>query len=125
MVSRLAHPKKYQDAKVILFTRDPRDSIYSSYRRLSGNKSYPSFLESLDSRTLLSRVHSWRFYHLLWLAFPGIQVYRFEDYKADATALLTQILNQMGLEYSAADIASAVENSTQENLNLLKDIVIT
>ncbi|MBT6490704.1 MAG: hypothetical protein HOK97_13125, partial [Deltaproteobacteria bacterium] len=106
--------QKFKDANVILFTRDPRDSMYSQYRRLGERDSFEEYLSSIESRTLLPRIDYWRLFHLLWMSFPGVRVYRCEDYRADAQQLLGRILEQMGLHYSAEDIARAVASSTQE-----------
>lgn len=106
--------QKFQGANVILFTRDPRDSIFSQYKRLGKHCSFEDYLSTIDTRTLLPRIDSWRLFHLLWLSLPGVRVYRCEDYRAGAHQLLARILEQMGLKYSEEDIARAVGSSTQE-----------
>ena len=97
----------HRDVEVILFARDPRDALYSRYRRESPEVGYREFASFLAPWTLLDKVDTWCLYHRAWLAHPRVTVVRFEDYKKDAATTLRQALDVLGL--SAKVDAAAFE----------------
>ncbi|TGD72530.1 hypothetical protein E4634_13455 [Mangrovimicrobium sediminis] len=105
---------RHRGQRAIYFVRDPRDAIYSMYRRISPDLSFTDFLNFPNPDSLLNRVDHWRLNMLCWLAHEDIAVFRFEDYKQDAKALLERILGHLELEYSDADIQRAIDNSSIE-----------
>lgn len=101
-------------SRVIFFTRDPRDSIFSYYRRIKPQQSFEEFVDFLNPRTLLNRLEDWRLYHLCWYLRGGFRSFRFEDYKKNDKALLSEILVYAGLHFDPMKIAKAAEASTFE-----------
>ncbi len=106
--------EKYTDSQIIYFVRDPRDSLFSRYKREAPQLSFAEFAAFPDVRTLLDKVVNWKLFNEGWLSHPRLTVVRFEDYKADAGRTLRKVLNTMGLEYAPADIDRAVRNSTYD-----------
>ena len=100
--------------EVLLFVRDPRDALYSRYRREAGPISYRDYASTIDPWTLLDRVDTWCLFERVWLAHPRVHVLRFEDYKADARALLTRALTLLRVEVSDADLDRALTGSSFE-----------
>jgi len=105
---------KYADSQIIYFVRDPRDAIYSRYKREGSQLSFAEFAAFPDVSTLLDKVVNWKLFNEGWLSHPRLTVVRFEDYKADAERTLLQVLHALGLEYGPADIDRAVRNSTYD-----------
>ncbi len=104
----------HQGQRAIYFVRDPRDAMYSMYRRISPDLSFTDFLNFPNPDSLLNRVDHWRLNMLCWLAHDDVAVFRFEDYKQDAKKLLERILDHLELDYSDEDIQRAVDNSSIE-----------
>lgn len=100
--------------EVLYFVRDPRDALYSRYRREAPRLSYREFIEFPDVFTLLDKVTNWWLYNATWLMHPRLSVIRFEDYKADAGATLTRVLDALRLGCDSTSIESAVRSSTFE-----------
>lgn len=105
---------KYADSQIIYFVRDPRDALYSRYKREGSQLSFAEFAAFPDVNTLLDKVANWKLFNEGWLSHPQLTVVRFEDYKADAGRTLRRVLNAMGLEHGSADIDRAVRNSTYD-----------
>ncbi len=101
--------------KVIYFVRDPRDSLYSRYKRESPDQSFEEFIDFPDVNTLLNKIDNWRLFNLSWLEHPDQKVCRFEDYKQDAGKVLMEVLDYIGLKFASADIERAVKASTYES----------
>ena len=97
-----------------LFIRDPRDAIHSYYRRIQPDMPLDEFVRFPHPETLLDVIDHWRLFAESWMAYEGIHVYRFEDYKADAIGLLSRILQDFGIEPSPEDIARAAAASSYE-----------
>ena len=106
--------EKYVDSQIIYFVRDPRDALYSRYRREAPQLSFAEFAAFPDARTLLDKIVNWKLFNEGWLSHPRLTVVRFEDYKADAARTLRLVLDAMGLQYGPADIVRAVRNSTYD-----------
>lgn len=98
--------------QVIYFVRDPRDSLYSRYRRESPDQSFEDFIKFPDVQTLLNKTDNWRLFNLAWLEHPDYKVFRFEDYKQDAEKVLLEVLNFIGFVCSSTEIDRVVNLST-------------
>lgn len=105
---------RHADAQILYFVRDPRDALYSRYKREAPQLGFAEFAAFPDVHTLLDKVVNWKLFNEAWLSHPRLTVVRFEDYKVDAEATLEKVLDAMGLQYGAADIARAVQRSTYE-----------
>jgi hypothetical protein len=97
--------------KCVLWVRDPRDALFSRYRRENSPMSYREFLKWPDPFTLLPKADHWRLFHQAWLKREPRGVFRFEDYKRDAYATLSAVVETLGIDASKADQARAVEVS--------------
>lgn len=106
--------EKHADAQILYFVRDPRDALFSRYKREAPQLNFAEFAGFPDVRTLLDKVLTWKLFNEGWLSHPRLTVVRFEDYKADAARTLLQVLHATGLEYGPADIDRAVRHSTYE-----------
>jgi hypothetical protein len=100
--------------EIVLFVRDPRDALYSRFRREDSDLTFPEFLSFLDPWSLLDKIDNWILFLRSWRACERVHLIRFEDYKADAVATLGKTLKALGIEVSDADIHRAVEESTFE-----------
>lgn len=99
---------------MIFFTRDPRDCLYSQYKRENLNLSFTEFISFPNPSTLLDKAEFLRLFHLCWMDFQDFKVFRFEDYKKDAFSTLKAILDSVGLSASQKEITDAVSASTFE-----------
>jgi len=104
----------YANNEVLYFVRDPRDALFSRYKREAPELSFREFAAFPDVYTLLDKVTNWWLYNKTWLAHPRVSVFRFEDYKADAERTLASVLAELRLSYSASDISRAAQCSTFE-----------
>jgi hypothetical protein len=100
--------------RAIFFVRDPRDALYSMYRRRPREQSLEEFLDFLHPVTLLDRVDQWALHAASWLAHPDVSVFRFEDYKRDAEGLLGEILAQLDIAADGGAIQRAAAASSFE-----------
>jgi hypothetical protein len=100
--------------EIVLFVRDPRDALYSRFRREATDLTFKEFLSFLDPWSLLDKVDNWILFVRSWAMCGRVHVVRFEDYKADAVATLGKTLNALGIVVSDADLHRAVEESTFE-----------
>lgn len=98
--------------QVILFVRDLRDALHSLYRRMQPELSWSEFVDWPNSETLLDAIDHWRLFIESWIDQPNLFIGRFEDYKADARALLAQVLATVQIECSPDEIARATEQSS-------------
>lgn len=107
----------------ILFVRDPRDAIYSIYRRQY--EAHYSFLEYLARPDIwpdhfpglfgLPPFETYAYYVSFWLAMEAwapLLVVRFEDVKADPVGMAEQVLGFLGLTRTRGEIDSAIESSS-------------
>ncbi len=110
------------DRPVFLFVRDPRDAIHSLYQR---NYTAISFLDYLDRPEAwadhfpdmfhLPPAETWSAWHAMWMGLEGlvpVRVVRFEDSREEPLSVVRQVLLDLGLERSDADILVAVERSS-------------
>lgn len=101
-------------AKIVYFIRDPRDALFSRYRRESPDVTFREFLDFPDSQTLLDKIDTWCLFNEAWLQQPDLFVCRFEDYKQDARATLQAVLDAIGFVADPDAIAEAVLRSGYE-----------
>lgn len=111
---------------VLLFVRDPRDAIYSLYRR--------NYAEAMDLEAYLDRPdiwpqhfpdlfslpppETWALFHLYWLALGGqrlVRVIRFENAKRRPDETMAEVLQFLGVDRSAEEQALARESSSFAN----------
>jgi hypothetical protein len=108
-------PAQFHDGHpVIYFIRDPRDAMYSMYRRLGPDMPCLEFARFPNPYTLLSRIHHWRLHVMAWTKRVDTKFLRFEDYKQDARGVLAEALDLLGIEADARAVATAVRESTFE-----------
>ncbi|SMY09151.1 sulfotransferase domain-containing protein [Flavimaricola marinus] len=96
---------------VILFLRDPRDALYSMFRRQSPDLSFEEHCNLPNPATLLPAPDHWLLHAESWRALAGGRVYLFKAYKTDATALLSRILGDLDLHYTPDQVDAAVAAS--------------
>lgn len=104
---------EHQDQQVIFFIRDPKDALFSRYKRDLVDASYPDYLEFPDPSTLLGKIDNWTLFCLSWLNWPDVTLVRFEDYKSDAMTTLQNVLSALQINRSHEEMTVAVERSTQ------------
>jgi hypothetical protein len=104
----------HRDEPVLYFVRDPRDAMFSMYRRVGPDMSCLEYVRFPDPRSLRGRIDHWGLHVRAWAEQPGVRFLRFEDYKRDAAAVLAQALDVLGLEVDPAALANAVRESTFE-----------
>lgn len=122
-VPRFTHrwPFAFSDRnKVIFFVRDPRDALYSEWRRQQANGRLPKsmgFVEFVGSR-YYHYSFSYRNYLLLFLRLwrealveQEYLIIRFEDYKANASATLQRVIDFLGIKVTASEIKRATKLS--------------
>lgn len=100
--------------RVLYFIRDPRDAMYSRYRREGASLPFNDYLAFPDAFSLLGKIDHWRTFNESWMAHPNLKVVRFEDYKADALQVLRQTVEWIGLNRSEEELINAVDNSSFE-----------
>ena len=105
---------KIKGHQIIYFIRDPRDSLFSSYKRENIDLSFSEFIGFLDSNTLLNKVDNWCLFNECWLSQEQLEVFRFEDYKKDAHKLLRSILQYINVDFTDGQIDIAINASTFE-----------
>ena len=105
---------RFKDSKIIYFVRDPRDAIYSRYKRSNSPLTFQEYVFFPDIYTLVNKIDTWVLFNKTWLNFINNKFFRFEDYKADASSLLSKILDYCELEYDNDSISIAIHNSTSD-----------
>ncbi len=125
----------------VLLVRDPRDSIYSSYKWFCGfsgswwpgaswSSEKATFAEFLDRRRRgdgETPISGWVRFNESWLdasaAFPRFAVVRFEDLKANPVGAVTAMLAALGLEAPLDVVIRAIERSSFEAMREREDEV--
>jgi hypothetical protein len=107
-------PARPSGPVVLLFVRDPRDSLYSMYCRMRPQMDYEAFLRFPDPDTLLDRPGHWRYFVEGWLARAGDNWFTFEQYKRDAAALIRRIVERAQVPCEAGALERAVSESSYE-----------
>jgi hypothetical protein len=101
-------------APALLFVRDPRDSLYSMYRRVQPALDYEAFLRFPNPDTLSTRPTHWRLFVEAWIALAGENWFTFEEYKRDPAGLLQRVLERAHIARRADEIERAVVESSFE-----------
>jgi hypothetical protein len=100
--------------KVVLFTRDPRGSILSRYKRDFTHTSIRNFIQLLNPDSLLSVPDHLNYFYEKWLSQQNVLVLRFEDYKNNPLETLRRAIEFLGLTITDSDMNLACKNSTFE-----------
>jgi hypothetical protein len=118
--ARLAHEwpaARHEDAKIIFYARDPRDALYSQYKRLSADRSFADFLhDPFDPLPFTNLYYCALFFGVWQRFFAGREhlVIRFEDTKADPERELRRALDFVGIPATPDQRREAIEASTFE-----------
>ena len=107
--------------EAIFFVRDPRDALYSMFRRVQPELSFEEYLDIPNPQSLLDRVWHWAAQIRSWQLIDGVRFFRFEDYKSDAGRVLAQVLAALDLDCGAEVIEQAVSASTSEQARAAED----
>lgn len=113
----------------ILFVRDPRDAVYSLYRRnYAENMSFVSYLNRPDEWPhhfpglfQMPPLESYAYFCWYWLAMGEampVKLIRFEEVKTAPVRVLREVLQYLGVERSEAQIHAAIESSGFEQARL-------
>lgn len=103
-------------SKSFIFVRDPRDSLYSYYKRRNALVDFETFLEGVDYRNGLSHIDSYANFVQSWLSVPDIKIFRFEDFKLNPIETLQKFLLHLGTrERSEAELLVGIQSSSIEN----------
>jgi hypothetical protein len=105
--------RRYRNNDALFFVRDPRDALYSRYKRDDSDLGFRDYASILDPGSLLDRVDNWCLHARSWLS-RNATVTRFEDYKADAERTLRGVLDHLGIAAYDEVIARAVFESDYE-----------
>jgi len=113
---------RFLDCQVIYFYRDPRDALYSRYKREAATLPLSEYLSILEPNTLLDRVESNWLHMQFWMQHPNIRLFRFEDYKKDPELTLRNILDYIGVKATDKVILDALDASTGGKAKEVEDI---
>jgi len=113
----------------ILFVRDPRDAVYSLYRRnYADNLSFISYLNRPDEWPhhfpglfQMPPLESYAYFCWYWLAMGKImpvKLVRFEDIRKNPSFVLKEVLRYLGVARSKIQIEEAVKSSGFEQARL-------
>ena len=106
----------------ILFVRDPRDAVYSLYRRnYSTDISFTGFLTKPDewpdhfpNLFHLPPIETYAYFCYFWLSMKSampVKVVRFEDAKANALHVLKDVLSYLDIVRTEEEIQLAIKSS--------------
>ncbi len=102
------------DCKAIYFYRDPRDSLYSRYKRQGAMVGFGDYLDTPEPFILLNKIECNCLHAACWLQHPQVELFRFEDYKKDAESTLRRALDYLKIEASDEAILRALNASTAD-----------
>lgn len=104
----------------ILFVRDPRDAIYSQFRREVASSdftgTYSDFLKKLDPVYCLDPMATWRMWHFVSSHYKESLTVQFEEKFLSGEKVLTEVLEFLGVVRSRAEIKAAVNDSSLEKV---------
>ena len=107
---------------IFMFVRDPRDALFSLYKRRNAEVGFNEFIRSLDFVTLLNQVDSWRLFIESWMSLGGITALRFEDFKQHPELNLSSFLSKIGIEQTDLEsIRRAIDSSRVENAKMVEE----
>lgn len=115
------------DRRRILFVRDPRDALYSQYRRVQAPGSLRDFLEAPVRPVGGRMLERWALQQRLWRAVSDperFMVVRFEDLKARPVEEMARILEFAGVRRSLAEIERAAELSQTDRVKKSHDAIL-
>ncbi|MEU1118722.1 MULTISPECIES: sulfotransferase domain-containing protein [unclassified Streptomyces] len=136
------YPEVFADSAVnsaILVVRDPRDTIYSSYKWFSsfggswipdaadmiGKLTYPDFLDRVRLGDGEPSIPGWARFYRSWLEaapeFSKFAVVRFEDLKSHPVGAITAMLAALGLAVAPEVVARAAERSSFKAMRARED----
>jgi len=109
----------------LLYVRDPRDAIYSLYRRdYAHSLSFEDYLRRPDiwpdhfpDMFQLPPPETWACFHWFWMhlsPLPPVQAMTFESMRAEPVARIEEVLRFLGVDRTRAEIESALAASTFE-----------
>lgn len=104
--------KRHHYLTNILFVRDPRDALWSQYKRDQVNIPFIEYLRMLEPDTGVNKISTWRMFCDSWLRVPDVTVLRFEDSKVDPIGTLGKAIKAVGMTIDLEQVKKAVENST-------------
>lgn len=108
------------DRPIILFVRDPRDAIYSLYKRtnFSEKSDFTTYLTEILSTSQTIRMNpvlEWVYFHEFYLTLSESKtmlIIRFEDIKAQPEKYVRQVLDFIKVVKTDSEIATAIANSS-------------
>ncbi|MFF1378299.1 sulfotransferase domain-containing protein [Streptomyces sp. NPDC058308] len=136
------YPEVFADSAVnsaILVVRDPRDTIYSSYKWFSsfggswipdaadmiGKLTYPDFLDRVRLGDGEPSIPGWARFYRSWLEaapeFSKFAVVRFEDLKSHPVGAITAMLAALGLSVTPEVVARAADRSSFKAMRARED----
>jgi hypothetical protein len=107
-----------KDLKIptIVFNRDPRDALYSQFKRKQDSEgaalSYLDYLNELDPVYCLTPLETWNLFYWSWSRVDEGLFLDFEDRDLLAQQMLTRVCKFLGISRSSHEITSAVERSS-------------
>lgn len=112
--------------KTILFIRDPRDAVYSLYKRnYEGNIDFVEYLDRPDEWPdhfpgifQLPPLETYAYYCWFWLKMADViplKVIKFEDAKSNPIGVIKDALSFIDVKRSAQSINEAVDGSSFQN----------
>lgn len=107
--------EKFEEGEFLVFIRDPRDSMFSSYRREQCTKQYMKFIDALTGPYLLRRLNNWTLFYSLWLTRDHVNLVKFEDCKQNPLDVVHKLLKTIAVTKSEKEILAAVEASSFNN----------
>ena len=114
-------------ARTILVVRDPRDALYSAWRRDEAAQAVPStdtdrfvrFANAVAEGSAVRRAKYWDRFHAAWADYTNersVLVVRFEDFKADLQRALRRVCDYLDLAPDASAMQSAITISDGANV---------
>ncbi len=114
---------RFADRPTILFVRDPRDAVYSLYKRdyaehytfhqyLSQPATWPYHFPAMFR---LPPSETWAYFHMFWLGMQRqmpVKVVRFEETRARPIEIMDDLLALLGVSRSRQQVQAAVERSS-------------
>ena len=115
----------FKDRKVILFVRDGRDGIYSSYKRFHKDISFDDYLKKPIPPFNLPHKLNWGLFHLLWMEFLSLYceyiVVRFEDIKRNSIAETDKVVSFLNVSRTQEQISNAIDNSSVDKARKVEE----
>ncbi|OGV25846.1 MAG: hypothetical protein A3F18_02690 [Legionellales bacterium RIFCSPHIGHO2_12_FULL_37_14] len=106
--------KGFSDKQIIFFSRDPRDALYSRYKREAPKASFSEFVNFLDPALLLNKAEIHLVFTKLWCSHTRVQEFCFEEYKRDPEETLRSILAYINIDVSDYELFQALDASSSE-----------